>query len=110
MQVLNGVGDGENFNLCLNYIFKRPLISRNIASTIFHTQKKKRALFWYNKHYLHFHERKQHSVKIPGGHLAANISFRAHFLHIFVLISLFLAEAKGGWKPIGSDCFSHLGT
>jgi len=43
MQVLNGVGDGENFNLCLNYIFKRPLISS--PHYIPHTQKRKEHCF-----------------------------------------------------------------
>ncbi len=46
---------------------------------------------------------------MPGGHLAANISFRAHFLHIFVLISLCLAEAKGGWNPLARPAFAIWG-
>lgn len=57
--------------------------------------------YWVSNKVVRFRGKHVQTKRLLAVTLSANISFLTHFPHFSVLISLYLAESEGGWKPIG---------
>lgn len=56
--------------------------------------------YWVSNKAVRFQGKHVQTKRLLAVILSANISFLTHFPHFSVLISLYLAESEGGWKPI----------